>query len=112
MSELPSRDDSVTTPPVCASCNSPLPTTQGRQRYCNQACRQRAYRNRHGRPDDAAEPAPAGRSSSIYQCPDCDTRYVGQQRCQDCNLFCTRLGTGGTCPCCDEPITLDELLTA
>ena len=22
----------------------------------------------------------------------------------------TRLGAGGLCPCCDEPVTLDELL--
>ncbi len=28
----------------------------------------------------------------------------------DCNTFCTKIGTGGTCPSCDEPITLDELL--
>jgi hypothetical protein len=35
---------------------------------------------------------------------------LGQQRCEDCNTFCTRLGTGGLCPCCQEVITLDELL--
>jgi len=28
-----------------------------------------------------------------------------------CNAFCTRTGAGGTCPCCQEVITLDELLT-
>lgn len=111
MSHLPSRDDSVTTQPSCASCSSPLPTARGRQRYCNPACRQRAYRMRHGRPDDVVlEPARPRRSSSVYQCPDCDTRYVGQQRCEDCNLFCIRLGTGGACPCCEEPLTVDELL--
>jgi len=67
----------VQTPPACASCNSPLPTTRGRQRYCNHACRQRAYRNRHDRPGDAViESSPTRRSSSLYQCPDCDSRYV------------------------------------
>jgi hypothetical protein len=113
MSTLPSRDDRVTNQLSCASCSSPLPTVRGRQRYCNPACRQRAYRDRQGHPDDiVVKPATGRRSSGVYQCPDCDTRYVGQQRCQDCNVFCTRIGTGGTCPHCEEAVTLDELLLA
>ncbi len=111
MSRLPSRDDSVTIPQACPSCGTPLPTTRGRQRYCNPACRQRAYRNRHGKPDDVVhDPARPRLASGVYQCPDCDTRYVGQQRCEDCNAFCTRIGAGGTCPHCEEAVTLDELL--
>ena len=99
MSRLPSRDDSVTTQLSCASCHSPLPRVRGRQRYCNPAYRQRAYRDRQGHPDDiVVEPASGRRSSGVYQCPNCDTRYDGQQRCEDCNVFCTRIGTGGTCP--------------
>jgi len=78
MSRLPSRDDSVTTQLSCANCHSPLPRVRGRQRYCNPACRQRAYRDRHGHPDDiVVEPARGRRSSGVYQCPNCDTRYVG-----------------------------------
>ncbi len=91
MSRLPSRDDSVTTQLSCASCHSPLPRVRGRQRYCNPACRRRAYRDRQGQPDDiVVEPATGRRSSRVYRCPNCDTRYVGQQRCEDCNVLCTR----------------------
>jgi len=28
----------------------------------------------------------------------------------DCQLFCRRLGTGGHSPCCEELITLEELV--
>jgi hypothetical protein len=45
----------------------------------------------------------------IYECPDCETRYLDERRCPDCNLFCRRIGTGGTCPHCDEPVAHDEL---
>jgi hypothetical protein len=37
-------------------------------------------------------------------------RAVGEQRCADCSVFMRRLGLGGLCPCCDEPVTVDELL--
>lgn len=88
-----------------------MPDRRGRQRYCSQACRQRAYRHRQPHPDQLPPAAPTGRprARGIYQCPDCQTRYVGHQRCPDCNIFCTRVGTGGTCPHCDEPVTLDDL---
>ncbi len=114
MTTSPSRDDRVTTPRSCPSCGQPIEHARGRQRFCSAACRQRAYRNRQPHPDAlvAVLPARAARAAGIYQCPDCDTRYVGQQRCDDCNAFCHRLGTGGTCPSCDEPITIDELLPA
>ena len=45
------------------------------------------------------------RFNGIHQCPDCQARYPGQQRCEDCNTFCTRLGVGGPRPCCQEVIT-------
>ena len=114
-----SRDDDVTTirvvPRNCLACGQPLGQTRGRQAYCDQACRQAAYRTRHEQPTAAAlrpsrPPSTARRATTIYACPECDTLYLGQQRCEDCNTFCTRIGTGGTCPHCDEPITLDELL--
>jgi phage FluMu protein Com len=35
---------------------------------------------------------------------------VGEQRCEDCNTFAVRVGTGGHCPHCDEPVALLELL--
>ena len=54
-------------------------------------------------------PTTAGRLAAIYECPDCETRYVNERRCPDCNLFCRRVGTGGTCPHGDEPLTLTDL---
>ncbi len=48
---------------------------------------------------------------TIYECPDCETRYVDERRCPDCNLFCRRIGTGGNCPHCDEPVAHKELDT-
>ena len=42
-------------------------------------------------------------TSVIYECPDCETRYLDERRCPDCNLFTRRIGPGGSCPHCDEP---------
>ena len=35
---------------------------------------------------------------------------MSDQRCADCGTFMHRVGRGGLCPCCDEPVTIDELL--
>ncbi len=109
-----SRDDRVTTRPACPACGQPLTQPRGRQAYCSPACRQRAYRHRHRQP--LPLPAPSRQAGAligyqvVYQCPDCDSLYLGQQRCPDCNTFCTRLGPGGDYPHCQEVITLHELL--
>ena len=58
---------------------------------------------------------PAGRSrrdGTIYLCPDCDTRLLGEQRCPDCNTFATRLGAGGPCPHCEQPVAITDLQEA
>jgi len=52
------------------------------------------------------------RDVSVYQCRDCDQPYLGQQWCPDCQRPCLRLGYGGNCPYCDEPVTIDRLLAA
>lgn len=100
--------------PACLACQAPLPAARGRQAYCDQACRQAAYRRRHAplaaAPTIALPPQASRRTGTVYACPNCQTRYLGQQRCDDCNSFATRLGTGGACPDCDTLITLDELL--
>jgi hypothetical protein len=46
---------------------------------------------------------------TLYQCPSCDTRTLGDQRCDDCNTWMQAVGIGGLCPCCDEPIIVTEL---
>lgn len=52
----------------------------------------------------------AARADTVYQCPACDARYLGEQRCDECNTWCRRLGPGGPCPCCDEPVAITDLL--
>ena len=108
---MPSSRNVNVTEQECAACRGPLPAGRARQ-WCSDACRQGAYRNRHT-PTVTAPTIPAKtprRPHTIYQCPNCETRLLGTQRCQDCGAFMTRIGYGGTCPCCEEPLTFDELL--
>lgn len=110
----PSRNDSVTLArgscEVCWCAFSPA----GRRRFCLDACRQAGWRRRHCAP----APLPAlpdavrqsGRSATVYECPSCGTRYLSQQRCPDCQIFCRRVGAGGRCPHCDEPVALIDLV--
>jgi hypothetical protein len=106
---IPSSDVSVTAP-GCLVCRRPLPAGRSR-RFCSAACRQAAYRRRH-QPSAATTPLPPRRSrldGTVYQCPDCDTRYLAEQWCRDCSRPCRRLGAGGSCPNCDDLITTEEL---
>lgn len=98
------RDDAATTCPVCRSIFEPL----GRQRFCSTACRQSAWRSKRGAPVDPV----VARSEVVYACPTCDARYLGRQRCDDCNTWCRRLGPGAECPCCGEPISIMDLFNA
>jgi hypothetical protein len=113
MPEHPSRDDSETTStttrrcPVCQVAFTPV----RRQRYCTNACRQIAWRRRHTQPGTPVDLPPGQRRDhTVYRCPDCDTAYLGGQHCPDCNTFAVRVGPGGLCPHCDEPVALTELL--
>ena len=106
--ETPPRNDHETI--ICPVCGTTAWRT-GRRRYCSDACRQTAWRRRstpHANPD----PVPAARSRkthTVYQCSDCDTRYLGEQWCPDCTRPCRRLGPGGHCEC-GEILTTNELL--
>ena len=105
----PSGDVSVTAP-ACPACGQQLPVGRSR-RFCSPACRQAAYRRRH-QPDTHEVPLPRRRSrleNTVYQCPDCESRYLAEQWCPDCSRPCRRLGAGGICPCCEEMITVAEL---
>jgi predicted amidophosphoribosyltransferase len=46
----------------------------------------------------------------VYECEGCGIRLLGEQRCEECGSFMRRVGRGGLCPCCDQPITLEEIL--
>lgn len=105
----PWGDDGATTAcPVCGQCFRP----SGRARYCSERCRKTAWRRRH-QLLPAPVVVPAGvprRPLSVYECPTCDTRAVGEQRCSDCGGFMTRVGWGGPCPHCGEAVAVEEVL--
>jgi hypothetical protein len=100
----------------CQGCGTPLVTA--RAQYCSPGCKQRAYRLRHvdtavADPDAQAAALRRRRrlvAQTLYECPVCGQRYLGERRCPDCHRFCRALGLGGACPHCDEPILAAELL--
>lgn len=107
--DLPLRHDTVTI--ACPVCGQPF-NPNGRRRFCTDACKAVAYRRRHN-PQPAPVTVPAGnprRPITVYECATCGIRALGQQRCDDCHTFMTRVGYGGLCPCCDEPVATNELL--
>ena len=89
----------------CPACGKSFQRL-GRQRFCSTGCRQSAWRTGRAAP---VEPVVA-KSGTVYSCPACTARYMGEQRCDACNLWCRRLGPGAPCPCCDEPISITDLL--
>lgn len=107
--KVPSRNDPETLAcPVCTAVFAPV----GRQRYCSPACRQAGWRARHSMPATAPVVVPAGasrRTITVYECLECDSRFLGQQWCFDCNRPCVRIDIGGLCPHCDEPITISDI---
>jgi hypothetical protein len=111
-SELPSRNDGVTI--ACPVCGTPFAPV-GRRRYCSAACRQASFRRRQAPPAQPlpvppGPPARPAREATIYECPTCGARFLGEQRCPDCHVFCRRIGPGGACPHCDEPVALADLI--
>ncbi len=96
---------------ACAWCGIAF-APSGRRKFHSDACRQASYRAR-GRaappraPDDV--PAIVAPRAIVYECASCQARYPGIRRCPDCNLFCRRIGPGGPCPHCDEPVAHDDL---
>ena len=97
------RDDTAT---MCGVCGRSF-TRHGRQQWCSTECRQTAWRRRRSIPP----PPPPAKQATVYECDDCGARYLGGQRCDDCNRWCRRIGPGGPCPHCDEPVTLADILT-
>ncbi len=100
----------------CLTCAKPL--ISPRARYCDDACKQRAYRLRQldsGTADLSKLAAELKRRGSlaahtIYECPSCETRFLGERRCGECNRFCRALGPGGACAHCGELLLVTDLL--
>ena len=99
------NDSGARSCPVCGHSFVP----SGRQQVCSAACRQMSWRRRHP-PLAYSIPERAPRVATVYECPTCETRFLGVQRCDNCGVFCRRVGPGGPCPHCDEPVALADLL--
>jgi len=107
--QTPSCHDNVTTP--CPACGSPF-TPIGRQIWCSEACRAAGYRRRKqaDRPAIALPDPRPRRTFTVYECEHCSLRALGQQRCDECGTFMRKVGVGGHCVHCDEPLAVTELL--
>jgi hypothetical protein len=72
----------------------------------------RAHRRRHIQPGvlptTSATVVPSW--PQVYECPGCEQRLLDVRRCPDCNLFARKLGPGGACPHCDEPVVVADLI--
>jgi hypothetical protein len=94
--------------PICQRSFAP----SGRRRFCSDACRSIAYRRRRdaGRPAVVVPAARPRRPITVYECDGCGGRALGEQRCEPCGIFMRRVGIGGCCPACDEPVAVSELV--
>lgn len=109
MTDLPSRHDGVTI--ACLICDQRF-TPSGRRRFCSGACRAAAYRRRRDF-GNATIVVPAHRPRrpiTVYECDNCGNRALGEQRCDHCSTSMRRVGIGGTCPACDDPVAITELV--
>jgi hypothetical protein len=107
--ETPSCHDAITiTCPVCQRHFTPT----GRQKYCSDACRAAAYRRRRdaNRPTVNLPKSQPRRPITVYECDGCGLRSLGEQYCPDCSSFMSKIGLGGECPHCAEPVAISELI--
>jgi hypothetical protein len=112
---LPMRDGSRDGCAGCLVCGAALRSS--RARYCSRAHQQRAFRLRHqtSLPDlqrlrQDLQRHRAVVAQTVYECPSCGERLVGERRCPECHLFSRAIGLGGHCPECDTPLLLVDLL--
>jgi hypothetical protein len=107
--ETPLCDDYVTI--TCPVCQQPF-ARQGKRQWCSPACKTAAWRRRRqaAAPVASLPPARPRKPITVYECDVCGARAVGHQRCEECGTFMRKLGLGGACPHCDEPVAVTELL--
>ena len=113
--DTPMREGSRDGQGGCLVCGKDTPSA--RAKYCGRAHQQRSYRLRHQTPTPdltlvrtALQRRKALVAHTIYECGGCGERFVGVRRCESCNLFCAAVGLGGSCPECDTPVLVDDLL--
>lgn len=99
----------------CLVCELPA---RGRSAYCSDAHRVQAFRLRHrqqlGFQSEALQADLRRRrrlaAHTVYECNQCGERFLGEQRCDQCNRFCQAIGLGGRCTGCDELVLIADLL--
>jgi rubrerythrin len=113
--DTPMRDASRDGGTGCLVCGKALRSR--RARYCSRAHQQHAFRLRHqASPPDLQQLRHELRrrravvARTVYECPSCGERLVGERRCPDCHLFSRAIGLGGHCPECDATVVLLDLL--
>ncbi len=108
--ETPSCHDIVTS--ICPVCQRTY-VPAGRQRFCSDACRAAAYRRRRDARPGASVVVPKSRPRrpiTVYECDTCGERALGIQRCDGCQTWMRKVGIGGSCPSCDSPVAVAELV--
>ncbi|MGQ0680036.1 MAG: hypothetical protein ACT4OM_10365 [Actinomycetota bacterium] len=107
--ESPSRGGSAAaTCPVCKGTFA----ASGSKLFCGKLCKDTAYRRRKQSKSGPINVPPARprRAITVYECDECGERSLGSQRCDQCRTFMRKLGLGGLCPHCEEPVTVFDLL--
>lgn len=109
--QTPSHDDNatMTNQMACPLCWTPFQRV-GRQRFCSPNCRKTRTHQASPQPEQPIPPQGKKRQATVYACPNCQTRYYAEQWCHDCNIPASRVGFGGLCPHCDEPVTITDLI--
>lgn len=96
---------------TCPVCQVSF-TASGRRRFCSDVCKATAYRRRRDA-NHALVTVPKAqprRPITVYECDGCGDRALAEQHCPACNTWMRRVGLGGSCPECDQPVTVNELL--
>ena len=95
---------------VCPFCGNHYEGTNRPSSYCGATCQQNAFRACRQQPVVMPMPRRTHALGVLYECSGCGERLLNEQRCEACSRFARRLGVALTCPACDEPILLAELL--
>jgi hypothetical protein len=121
MSAMPMGDDSGNdlqlAQGMCPMCSRTFPLA-GRGIYCGPTCRQRAFRLRQRQANgvtlthlaDVLRREHHLVAQTVYECPACDERFLGERRCDQCHLMCRKVGLGGRCSACDDILTITDLV--